>query len=226
MTPSDAWRPLEDAEAEALLAPAAGEPRFFGQVGLVKTPSPAVEALVALADEQALRLHERSLRSSPSDIRRRLHAVMEGIPGVRPVGPMLSVSHGRGAGGLRTVTSARDGRRIGLHVDSWDGVDIKARRQASNRLAINTGKASRYLLFLPRQVANLPVDGAAASEMALDLVRAYVKLFDDDRVFRLETRPGEAYVAPTENIIHDGSSTGAVGQDRRTMVRGYIHLDR
>ncbi|MBO9545873.1 hypothetical protein [Caulobacter sp.] len=226
MTPSPAWRALEDEEAQALLTPAAAEPRFFGQVGLVNAPGAAVEALTRLADEQASRLQERSLRSSVSDIRDRLHAVVAAIPGVRPVGPMLSVSHGRGTGGLLTVTRGKDGRRIGLHVDSWDGVDLKGRRRASNRLAVNTGQAPRYFLFLPRQVANMPDKTGADSKEALDLVRAYVRLFEDDRVFRLEVRPGEAYVAPTENIIHDGSSDGAVGQDRTAMVRGYIHLDR
>lgn len=226
MTPSPDWRALTDDEAESLLSPAAHDPRFFARVGLVRTPDETITALTDLADEQARRLRERSLRGSPLDIRDRLHAVMETIPGVRPVGPMLSVSHGRGAGGLLTVTRARDGRRIGLHVDSWDGANRNGRRLASNRLTINTGQGSRYLLFLPRQMANMPDDPATSAEMSVDLVRAYVRLFNDDRVFRLEVRPREAYVAPTENLIHDGSSIGAHGQDRTAMVRGYIHLDQ
>ena len=39
-----------------------------------------------------------------------------------------------------------------------------------------------------------------------DLYNAFLTQFPKTPVYRLKIKSGEAYIAPTENIIHDGSS--------------------
>jgi len=39
---------------------------------------------------------------------------------------------------------------------------------------------------------------------------------------RLAVAPGEAYIAPTENMIHDGSTLGMRHEDLQVTLRGII----
>lgn len=127
-------------------------------------------------------------------------------------------------GGLETVTiDSKTGLRTGLHVDSWSTLPLRSRAQARPRVCANFGWSNRYLLFVP-----LPVDQLVTGNIAMfaswarkrcgaELADALGTAFSDRflhefpslPVARLCIRPGEAYIAPTENLIHDGSSSGA-----------------
>lgn len=115
-------------------------------------------------------------------------------------------------GGLETVTvNPSTNRYIGLHIDSWDGTSFEERRTARTRISVNVGDAPRYLLVL-----NMPFDeGARLIQEALNLPslpRPYrvmptlFWLFPEIPVLRIEIGPGEAYVADTDNLIHDAST--------------------
>ena len=39
-----------------------------------------------------------------------------------------------------------------------------------------------------------------------EIVRDYFQRFPNSSIFRLCVAPGEAYIAPTDNLIHDGST--------------------
>ena len=41
-------------------------------------------------------------------------------------------------------------------------------------------------------------------------------------IIRCRLAPGEAYVAPTENLVHDGSSVGQSDIDEQFTIRGHI----
>lgn len=126
---------------------------------------------------------------------------------------------GRNPGGLPVTTRGSSGKRIGLHVDNWTHGESLDRGNSDNRICINIGSAPRWLLFLP-----VPLADAAASLKRLaereapvlgptDIARLYMRRFPDVPVFSLQIRPGEAYIAPTENIIHDGSTRGSDQDD-------------
>jgi len=42
---------------------------------------------------------------------------------------------------------------------------------------------------------------------------------------RIKVRPGQAYIAPTENIFHDGSTLGTSEVDRHMTCRGHFSLN-
>lgn len=126
---------------------------------------------------------------------------------------------------------------VGLHVDSWyrHEFGIDRRMFAPNRVCINLGSDDRFFLFL-----NIPIgqmheivrDTNADSAHGYDpssvgpscVARAFMRLFPAYPVVRVRIRPGEAYVAPTENIAHDGSSVGTDATDVTLSVRGRFGL--
>ena len=52
------------------------------------------------------------------------------------------------------------------------------------------------------------------------LVLNFMRCFPDYPVIRLRIAPNEAYIAPTENIIHDGSTLGKMYFDICLTIRG------
>ena len=132
--------------------------------------------------------------------------------------------------GKDTVTTDPHTRQfIGLHVDSWDRLPIADRRNASNRICVNVGHSPRYFLFVNRSLAaiesalgfdQLNVTGANPTEIA----RSFLCRFPNYPVLRIQVDPDEAYIAPTENIIHDGSSSESTGCTGHVTLRGSIDV--
>lgn len=127
--------------------------------------------------------------------------------------------------GLRTLTSEREpgSLRIGLHLDSWQRAPLDARDHSSNRLCVNLGTEDRYLLFIPRTVRGLCADLSLGPRTVTppQLVETYLLRHPAQPVYRLRVSPGEAYIAPTENILHDGSTEGQSRLDLTLTLRGF-----
>jgi hypothetical protein len=110
--------------------------------------------------------------------------------------------------------------RIGLHLDSW--TDMGDRAIAPNRVCVNAGEHPRLFLFHAERL-DVFAERYAGSDAAAAFERDFERraLAGEVRVFGVETEPGEAYIAPTDNLIHDGWFKGA-GQDVSYAVRGII----
>jgi hypothetical protein len=102
--------------------------------------------------------------------------------------------------------------RAGLHIDDWHEADDRARSR--NRLHLNLGRESRHLLYIPVPVDHLAEGHHPAGAMGLGTVRgtrvanAFMRQNPHAPVVRVRIDPGEAYIAPTDYIVHDGDSTG------------------
>jgi hypothetical protein len=138
--------------------------------------------------------------------------------------------HGAGSNpaGLQTVTiDRRSGQFTGLHLDSWDNLDLAERHRSSNRICVNIGEESRYFLFVPVALMDMPhmvAERLAGTEPppSMSLDRLFMQLCSDVPVVRCRLAPGEAYIAPTECLLHDGSSAGQRYLDEQLTVRGFI----
>lgn len=130
---------------------------------------------------------------------------------------------------LLTVTKDhRLNRFIGLHVDSWDREPVDERKSSRNRISFNFGRERRYFLFLPftlqkiltvlRQLDRTIDRRSEPSEIG----RIFLTLFPHTPVVRCSLEPGEGYIAPTENIVHDGSSLGTSSMDHQFTLRGHF----
>jgi hypothetical protein len=110
----------------------------------------------------------------------------------------------------------RDGRKLaGLHVDSWDGLPLRHRGRSRNRVCINLGRQPRYSLFI-----NLPLmdmfhsiglrdpEDIYEDFRGLLMGQRFMRRWPDYPAIRLQVNPGEAYILPTDNLIHDASTEG------------------
>jgi len=130
--------------------------------------------------------------------------------------------------GTPTMTTGHDRQLTGLHVDSWYRRGIEGRASSPNRISVNLGVHDRHLLYL-----NLPLrmiaarvaearGGAAVEDISFALPREFMRFFPDYPVVKLTVAPGEAYIAPTENIVHDGYQERSGGIDLQFTCRGHF----
>jgi len=132
--------------------------------------------------------------------------------------------------GLRTTTfDTSNNCYIGLHVDNWDRLPLAASAGATNRIAINLGTEDRYFVFINlglQQIADR-LDRAGSRRTAVagegsSIARAFMTAYPSYPIVKLRIAPGEAYIAPTENMVHDGCTVGKRHLDLHLSVRGHL----
>jgi hypothetical protein len=112
-----------------------------------------------------------------------------------------------------TVTVGSDSCRVGLHIDNQRGSSL-------HRISINLGSEPRYLLFinlsvdqLYRLVSDTDDNLVSKTSGSSKICMAFMQLFPSYPVIKLRVNPGEAYIAPTEHITHDGCTEGTESLD-------------
>ncbi|MEM9215087.1 MAG: hypothetical protein AAGD25_12160 [Cyanobacteria bacterium P01_F01_bin.150] len=146
------------------------------------------------------------------------------------------------------------GHYIGLHLDSWDRLPLQYRHQSTNRICINLGESDRHFLFINltlidmlivlRHPEFLPENSLKISRQVqwkgrnlfyknrlslskvspLTLKNAFAKRYPNYPVIKVRISPGEAYIAPTENILHEGSTLDQNHSDVQLTIRGHFKL--
>lgn len=128
-------------------------------------------------------------------------------------------------GGLRTATthSFPEGVAfIGLHVDRWHEGGYGCRDHA--QLSINLAPRDRFLVFLNVPVDELARDFGDPSGGGLSIGRDFAQRCGQYPLVRVRIRPGEAFIAPTENLVHDISLEGSPLTDVSFSLRGRCRL--
>ena len=130
-------------------------------------------------------------------------------------------------GNKNTVTRTRENNILGLHLDRWDGVkQVDDLSTASNRICINVGIQPRYLIFANLSIKKLLNKISKNKKKNFyPFVMKFFNKYPDYPLFRLKILPGEAYIAPTENMIHDGSTLGQEFLDFHLTMRGVFIID-
>jgi len=134
--------------------------------------------------------------------------------------------------GLPSVTfDQQNNCFIGMHLDSWDALPLDQRHRSSNRFVLNLGSEPRSLVFINQDLETIYAllryreRGVLASEVDYNgMVREFMSTFPRYPVVRVLVAPGEAYIAPTENIIHDGYTVGRSSLDIHLTVRGHFRF--
>lgn len=124
-----------------------------------------------------------------------------------------------------------EGQRFaGIHIDSWDRLPLRLRHKSRNRLCINLSREARYSLFI-----NLPLmsmfnhlglpDPQYFFEdfRGLYLGQRFMRRCPNYPVVRLQIEPGEAYLLPTDNLVHDASTEGNRFADITLTYLGYFN---
>ncbi len=122
---------------------------------------------------------------------------------------------------------------LGLHLDNSSANSIFNRDNSPNRISINIGKEDRYLLFVNlsiSQMLNMILDKkkdfliSTKNITESDLVFTFFKYYSNYPILRLKQKPYESYVAPTDNIIHDGSTIDKKEFDMTVVFIGYFKV--
>jgi hypothetical protein len=120
---------------------------------------------------------------------------------------------------------------VGIHLDSWEKQPLKRRHSSRNRLCINIGEETRYFLFINLSILQIfhmlelkdPEDipqyyrGAA-------LPTLFLRKYPNYPICKLSLEPNEAYIAPTENMLHDATSIGKTVPDVSLTFLGKFSL--
>jgi hypothetical protein len=132
--------------------------------------------------------------------RRRLHRGRRRLSRVGPIDRYIGV--GRDVPGMTTQTMrGRNGLRLGLHLDNWDGLPQAQRGSSRNRVSLNLGREPRWFMFVDHDLVSahspdaIPNTASARSVIA----RAAVP----PAVVRVRVPVGWGYIAPTEILLHD-----------------------
>jgi hypothetical protein len=118
------------------------------------------------------------------------------------------------------------GKYVGLHIDRWDRLPLRDCHAARNRVSVNIGDDSRAFLFTSVRADRIP-----------ELVNQFGGVFDDsepavsqlfERVpeiptFRAILPPGACYVAPTDNLVHDGSTEEVRIGSESLVIRSKVY---
>ncbi|GAA2088816.1 cyclophane-forming radical SAM/SPASM peptide maturase GrrM/OscB [Actinomadura alba] len=126
---------------------------------------------------------------------------------------------------VSTTYDSEQGRDRGLHVDNWGHPRRmpQERGAAGIRVGVNLGRESRAFVFVNLGLSECaealreePLDNHLATALADRNASALAECFLDRNpgysVTRVVLRPGQAYIAPVQNIVHDGYTAG-----RRTL---------
>jgi hypothetical protein len=135
--------------------------------------------------------------------------------------------------GRSALTKDEFGRKAGalagMHLDSWDGLSLRWRHRSRNRLCINLGRERRYSLFINLPLMNMfralglrdPED-LYADWRGLVLGQRFMSARPECPVVRMRIEPGEAYLLPTDNLIHDASTEGTQSPDVTLTFLGHF----
>lgn len=229
--PRPAWRNPTVHEINLLKAE---EWASFGtQIAIVKIPASILKPLEwmkPLTSGNILDMNE-SIKDSDYDT---LQEVFDGILHyTRELGfsveePIRRIGITVSRPNLTTVThDHRDNRFVGLHIDSWFNAAWDQRHVSPNRIAVNIGVEPRYLIFinvpikrLLDHLTSLGYDRFKLSTLSGEFGDAVTKELANYPVVRIKLEPGEAYIAPTENMVHDGSTLGTHYLDLNLTMLG------
>lgn len=232
LVPQAPWRKPSPMELDTLLSPAA-DPDSALFVSVVAFPEEATRALRAAVARTGMQKSEGESVVPESDRGHLARVVEDGIVSLVDVtGPSRHLGILVNVSGLTTTTGDKfDDKRIGLHFDSWSQLPASQRSEAPNRICINLGTESRRLLFinLPLAVISALLETRqllAPGTSLTDLGRIFMRQFPGYPVTSVEVRPGEAYIAPTEAIIHDGASDRMSAPDITYTTIGQFRLRR
>lgn len=111
----------------------------------------------------------------------------------------------------------------GLHIDDWGARAIEDRTQCERQMSINLGRCDRFLSFIALPVAEVARRvGRSDLGTYTELCAEFLRTSPGCEVIKVRIRPGEAYIAPTENLIHDGTTRGSDAPDITLNLRGRL----
>jgi hypothetical protein len=221
VVPVGPWRSLDERERELLFTSDPGGVATGRTVAVVRMPDELVARLRAVPLPAETTLAGAPIRTPEAAAAREQVAPALEPYVAREDRVLQGIRVQRGT--LMTSTTHPFGDRLaltGMHLDRWhvgpDGCT------AHGQLAINLGVHDRYLLFVNIPAIELAPRIDDPRDSWLTLPREVARRHADYPVVRVRVRPGEAYLAPTESVMHDVSLEAGDELDVCFMLRGRL----
>lgn len=96
----------------------------------------------------------------------------------------------------------------GLHIDESRTFTLYTAYKSDNRISINISEESRYLFFVNLTLRQIDKMMSDLKMTTSNIVESFLKNYSNYPIIRLEIKPFQYYIAPTDNFIHDGSTLG------------------
>jgi hypothetical protein len=207
--PTEPWREASAGEREALMTAGAAE---AGRTLVLFAPPPSLVAKWrALVGVSASAFGETARqvmgRTDYERVTEESISYLRGLTryGARPLRFFVAETH---AGRVSACWDSRE--FVGLHVDVRERTPLPECAFSPTRFCLNIGRHSRGFVF--SDVTLLEMAGRlqhAGHEIPKDMppqqvADRFMSVFDRYPMARVVLRPGEAYIAPTDNVIHDG----------------------
>jgi hypothetical protein len=218
--PRGPWRMPTPDEVESLVADAANAPAGETLEILSLTETARCRAQHALDLGRAVATSSNGLDQSGewAALTRAVPDLVAAVTASCPL-PFRQTSDLRIASndpGLPTTTRdpGHGNRLLGLHVDSHERRALSDRGACQRLLNVNIGAEPRWFAFLDISVAQIAdflatTIGETINRLGgTDAGREYLALAPECRVYRVRLEPGQGYLAPVQNLVHDGCSTG------------------
>lgn len=112
-----------------------------------------------------------------------------------------------------------DVRYMGLHNDGTKLMTIHTAHKFGNRISINLSSEPRSFIFVNIsmiQAFNMLKKKVSLNENDINIANIpqfFFKYFPNYPVIKIELKPYQYYIAPTDNCFHDGSTLGNVNLD-------------
>lgn len=130
--------------------------------------------------------------------------------------------------GLPAGFKPPDVRYMGMHNDGTAKMTLHTAHRFGNRISVNLGQEDRYFLFVNLsmiQALNMLKKKVDVRSLGLgvgNIPRVFFQHFPDYPVIRIRQKPFQYYIAPTDNIFHDGSTLGCTKLDITIVYFGYF----
>lgn len=124
-------------------------------------------------------------------------------------------------GGNPSVTVNREtGLRMGLHLDSWDSLDVASRWKSRNRVVVNRGPGDRYVYVVPVPIEEMAESVATPERLhPCEVADTFIRNARGVPCLRMHQTADVAYVCCTERLVHDAcvSASGTQAESRHYL---------
>ncbi|WP_194904506.1 hypothetical protein [Catenulispora rubra] len=201
--PADNWRPLNATEAEELRANAND------------APASMIELVRVLADS-----------SVPAPGRPLIEHVNAFNPFASHHDADFLAAGDEQPGQTTTTIDTTVGLHLGIHLDNHDKLNLAERTASRRRVGLNLGPGVRHLLVGTLDIFDIfdicaAIDAVPRHYPHTNDIRRHVAAGRQLRVLRIRLNPGDAYIAPTELVPHDGSTLTAAAPSRIAFWLGH-----
>lgn len=120
---------------------------------------------------------------------------------------LYTLGHCVGPAGRVSTSIRNDKMFVGMHVDTYLNYTVDSRKEGFPcRMAINLGTEPRHLHFINLSMRQIAKELRSENQDANALAADFLRLNRNYPVIQVEVLPGEVYTAPTEILIHDGTT--------------------